>query len=316
MDDTHDGPASLGAPRASGPHGPCATSFVARVREQMQTRYGGDDGTRGSPPDDASSTTPTVDALVRAHGYASSNESRCDNRLPPCRAHPHLSSFLTRAEAALGDHYDRISQREDTLPTLGAFAPDEPAIQRVFRARHGVSLDVFVDQLERVVQGVVEDYAAYFEAEDSIVAAAARCDRVNAWTRLTREMLKANPMDEADDRRSDGVEARDAVSADVSPQTDVEATCLTAMLGALPAWGPRFARARALWQQLETSRAALQRCEALLGGRLGCRICYEAEVNVVLVPCGHIMCATCADKVSQCPYCNAPFYSRQTMYLS
>jgi len=37
-----------------------------------------------------------------------------------------------------------------------------------------------------------------------------------------------------------------------------------------------------------------------------CKICFEEQVEIVLVPCGHhILCSTCSLKVSKCPMCNA-----------
>ena len=35
-----------------------------------------------------------------------------------------------------------------------------------------------------------------------------------------------------------------------------------------------------------------------------CRVCYENEINTVLLPCGHIaLCAQCATRCSDCPIC-------------
>ncbi|KAL2938956.1 Death-associated inhibitor of apoptosis 1 [Bienertia sinuspersici] len=34
-----------------------------------------------------------------------------------------------------------------------------------------------------------------------------------------------------------------------------------------------------------------------------CRICLGAEVDVALVPCGHVLCRRCCSAVSKCPFC-------------
>ncbi|XP_019420625.1 PREDICTED: sacsin isoform X1 [Lupinus angustifolius] len=34
-----------------------------------------------------------------------------------------------------------------------------------------------------------------------------------------------------------------------------------------------------------------------------CRICLSAEVDITLVPCGHVLCRRCSSAVSRCPFC-------------
>lgn len=34
-----------------------------------------------------------------------------------------------------------------------------------------------------------------------------------------------------------------------------------------------------------------------------CRVCLSAEVNMTLVPCGHVLCRRCSSAVSKCPFC-------------
>lgn len=34
-----------------------------------------------------------------------------------------------------------------------------------------------------------------------------------------------------------------------------------------------------------------------------CRICLSAEVNMTIVPCGHVLCRRCSAAVSRCPFC-------------
>ncbi|KAH7692178.1 sacsin protein [Dioscorea alata] len=36
-----------------------------------------------------------------------------------------------------------------------------------------------------------------------------------------------------------------------------------------------------------------------------CRVCLNNEVNVTIVPCGHVLCQRCSAAVSRCPFCRA-----------
>ncbi|RAL41091.1 hypothetical protein DM860_008789 [Cuscuta australis] len=45
-------------------------------------------------------------------------------------------------------------------------------------------------------------------------------------------------------------------------------------------------------KEAETAKAAWQ-----------CRICLTAEVDVMIIPCGHVLCRRCSSAVSRCPFC-------------
>lgn len=34
-----------------------------------------------------------------------------------------------------------------------------------------------------------------------------------------------------------------------------------------------------------------------------CRVCLIAEVDITIVPCGHVLCRRCSSAVSRCPFC-------------
>lgn len=34
-----------------------------------------------------------------------------------------------------------------------------------------------------------------------------------------------------------------------------------------------------------------------------CRICLSNEVDMTVVPCGHVLCRRCVSEVSRCPFC-------------
>jgi hypothetical protein len=48
-----------------------------------------------------------------------------------------------------------------------------------------------------------------------------------------------------------------------------------------------------------------------------CKICYENNVSKIL-PCGHVYCDDCSNKISKCSFCRAPFcrYTVKPVYLS
>ena len=46
-----------------------------------------------------------------------------------------------------------------------------------------------------------------------------------------------------------------------------------------------------------------------------CKICFDQEIKVILVPCGHfVLCETCADAVHECPMCRSKMESKQKVY--
>ena len=48
-----------------------------------------------------------------------------------------------------------------------------------------------------------------------------------------------------------------------------------------------------------------------------CKICMDAEVSVVFLPCGHLSCcANCANGMDFCPMCRAPINEKIRTYLS
>lgn len=47
-----------------------------------------------------------------------------------------------------------------------------------------------------------------------------------------------------------------------------------------------------------------------------CVICLERAVNVVLVPCGHMSCAECAEKIEACGVCRQEIGQRQKIFVN
>ncbi|KAH9612108.1 hypothetical protein KSS87_002588 [Heliosperma pusillum] len=51
-------------------------------------------------------------------------------------------------------------------------------------------------------------------------------------------------------------------------------------------------KAESAAKEADTAKAAWQ-----------CRICLAAEVDVAMIPCGHVLCRRCSSAVSRCPFC-------------
>ena len=49
---------------------------------------------------------------------------------------------------------------------------------------------------------------------------------------------------------------------------------------------------------------------------LVCCICYENQINTVLMGCGHMLCSTCAVKVRECPKCRKKIVSRHNIFFN
>lgn len=66
-----------------------------------------------------------------------------------------------------------------------------------------------------------------------------------------------------------------------------------------------------------TQAAKLAEENRLLREQRTCKICLDAEVGVVFLPCGHICCCrTCAPKVGQCPVCRTNIRSKMHVFNS
>ncbi|CAN1241721.1 RING finger protein B [Linum perenne] len=71
----------------------------------------------------------------------------------------------------------------------------------------------------------------------------------------------------------------------------------------------------ALGEQTEVTRYSQQEFERLQNEKVLCRVCFEGEINVVLLPCRHrILCSTCCEKCKKCPICRVPIEERLPVY--
>ncbi|KAL6990446.1 hypothetical protein U1Q18_002402 [Sarracenia purpurea var. burkii] len=71
----------------------------------------------------------------------------------------------------------------------------------------------------------------------------------------------------------------------------------------------------ALGEQREITKISQQEYERLQNEKVLCRVCFEEQINVVLLPCRHhILCSTCCKKCKRCPICRVSIEGRLLVY--
>ncbi|XP_020178066.1 uncharacterized protein [Aegilops tauschii subsp. strangulata] len=70
----------------------------------------------------------------------------------------------------------------------------------------------------------------------------------------------------------------------------------------------------ALGEQSKMAMLSQQQCERLKNERILCRICFERDICIVLLPCRHhVLCEPCSDKCQSCPICRVPIESKSSV---
>ncbi|WVZ64917.1 hypothetical protein U9M48_014364 [Paspalum notatum var. saurae] len=71
----------------------------------------------------------------------------------------------------------------------------------------------------------------------------------------------------------------------------------------------------ALEEQTEMANHSKQQCDRLKNDRIFCRVCFERDICVVLLPCRHhVLCEPCSNKCHSCPICRLTIESRLSVY--
>ncbi|XP_004508572.1 uncharacterized protein [Cicer arietinum] len=71
----------------------------------------------------------------------------------------------------------------------------------------------------------------------------------------------------------------------------------------------------ALGEQTEITKYSQQEYERLKNEKVLCRICFEGEISVVLLPCRHrVLCSMCSEKCKKCPICRDSIAERLPVY--
>lgn len=71
----------------------------------------------------------------------------------------------------------------------------------------------------------------------------------------------------------------------------------------------------ALMEQSESSKTQHQELDRIQQEKLLCRVCFEREISIVLMPCRHrVLCQLCADKCKHCPICRSAILERMVVF--
>ncbi|KAM2456024.1 hypothetical protein PS1_015950 [Malus domestica] len=71
----------------------------------------------------------------------------------------------------------------------------------------------------------------------------------------------------------------------------------------------------ALGEQTEITKYSQQEYERLQNEKVLCRVCFEGEISVVLLPCRHrVLCSFCCDRCKKCPICRETIEQRLPVY--
>ncbi|GAB4860958.1 hypothetical protein Ancab_036118 [Ancistrocladus abbreviatus] len=71
----------------------------------------------------------------------------------------------------------------------------------------------------------------------------------------------------------------------------------------------------ALSEQTSITKFSQQEYERLQNEKVLCRVCFEREISVVLLPCRHrVLCSICCEKCKKCPICRVSIDERLPVY--
>ncbi|XP_054809378.1 uncharacterized protein LOC129311250 [Prosopis cineraria] len=71
----------------------------------------------------------------------------------------------------------------------------------------------------------------------------------------------------------------------------------------------------ALTEQTDVTKFSQQQYERLQNEKILCRVCFEEQINVVLLPCRHhIICSACCEKCKRCPVCRVCIEKAMPVY--
>ncbi|XP_042063724.1 uncharacterized protein LOC121807530 isoform X2 [Salvia splendens] len=71
----------------------------------------------------------------------------------------------------------------------------------------------------------------------------------------------------------------------------------------------------ALISQTEITNISQEEFDRLLNEKILCRVCFDEQINVVLLPCRHYaLCSTCCEKCKRCPICRVYIDERLHVY--
>ena len=235
--------------------------------------------------------------------------SRIQKQLQSCcppsqskQKHP-SSSFLDVAESQLDEYYDRVLSEDtvidDSLCNDSIFVKlTKEEVFATFQKKYNICLTTSIHKpIQRLIDDTIVHYKQYFEAEKDILNTAKRYDNLQTWLKHTRDVFDTQDVDPTAEQTKD-------------MQTKIES-----YMNSSEEWAQKFRDAKSKWNQLCVSRQALSSIHQLVGGTAACQICFNKQVKTLLVPCGHVLCEDCANRVTCCPFCNTSFYARQDIFF-
>lgn len=67
---------------------------------------------------------------------------------------------------------------------------------------------------------------------------------------------------------------------------------------------------------LECKKTVVKESISKESNALECQLCCANNINIALIPCGHMLCDTCALNLNRCPYCRASFTCTNRIFFS
>lgn len=71
-------------------------------------------------------------------------------------------------------------------------------------------------------------------------------------------------------------------------------------------------------KKFDSQRKIISKLEEELEDSQTCSICFVEKKNTALIPCGHLLCAGCTNKIwnsRKCPFCNQMIRDSQKIFL-
>lgn len=230
--------------------------------------------------------------------------SRIQEQLKQSCHQPHTTDpsttiqFLNQAEELLENHYDRILSNEALLDAkLIENTPLSNTNTTLHDKKiHTIPYPILKNNLEHLVREIIQQYRVFFEKEKDIIDMAKRCDHLKTWVQHTKEVFQENQVNLPKHEQG---EHNKKIEHMISKTN----------------WAQAFETIKKTWVPLSENRTVIQELHKIIGGPTGCRICFNQQVQTVLVPCGHVLCETCAQEVDHCPFCHSSFYAKQNIYF-
>lgn len=210
------------------------------------------------------------------------------------------TTFLDKAEKQLQNHYDRVLSNETLIDSkLIENSPfcEQNALEALNQKNlHTVPYPMVKKSLEELVQETIRQYKTFFENEQDIIEMATRYDNLRTWLKHTKEMFNESQIQLSEKAQHN---YQDKIQNIISNTN----------------WHSLFEKAKEAWIPLSINRNALQELHNIIGGAMGCRICFNNQVKTLLVPCGHVLCESCVERIDKCPFCHSSFYAKQSIYF-